>query len=81
MSDYSLIDNLRDLTNLVSTTDRDIGKGGHSVRYRRGEINEKSLEFMMRQTLGLDDINVTERDSFENEENEDKSDEYLCCKQ
>lgn len=35
MSDFSLIDNLRNLSNLLSNRDFDLEKGGHSVRYRR----------------------------------------------
>nr|XP_034309489.1 uncharacterized protein LOC117683771 [Crassostrea gigas] len=58
MSDYSLIDNLRDLTNLVSNTDIDIERGDHSVRYRRGDISEGSLDSIMGQTFDLDDFNL-----------------------
>uniref|UniRef100_K1PPR6 Uncharacterized protein n=1 Tax=Magallana gigas TaxID=29159 RepID=K1PPR6_MAGGI len=65
MSDYSLIDNLRDLTNLVSNTDSDIERGDHSVRYRRGDICEGSLDSIMGQTFDLDDFSVTETDSFQ----------------
>uniref|UniRef100_A0A8W8MGT2 B box-type domain-containing protein n=1 Tax=Magallana gigas TaxID=29159 RepID=A0A8W8MGT2_MAGGI len=65
MSDYSLIANLRDLINLVSDTDSDMEKGGYSVSYRRGDISEGSLESMMGQTFDLDDISVTETDSFQ----------------
>uniref|UniRef100_A0A8W8MDG1 B box-type domain-containing protein n=1 Tax=Magallana gigas TaxID=29159 RepID=A0A8W8MDG1_MAGGI len=65
MSDYSLIDNLRDLTNLVSNTDSDIERGDHSVRYRRGDISEGSLDSIMGQTFDLDDFSVTETDSFQ----------------
>ncbi|XP_065928726.1 tripartite motif-containing protein 2-like [Magallana gigas] len=65
MSDYSLIDNLRDLTNLVSNTDSDIERGDHSVRYRGGDISEGSLESIMGQTFDLDDFSVTETDSFQ----------------
>nr|XP_034309487.1 uncharacterized protein LOC105346241 [Crassostrea gigas] len=65
MSDYSLIDNLRDLTNLVSNTDSDIEREDHSVRYRRGDISEGSLDSIMGQTFDLDDFSVTETDSFQ----------------
>uniref|UniRef100_A0A8W8M5C0 B box-type domain-containing protein n=3 Tax=Magallana gigas TaxID=29159 RepID=A0A8W8M5C0_MAGGI len=65
MSDYSLIDNLRDLTNLVSNTDSDIERGDHSVRYRGGDISEGSLDSIMGQTFDLDDFRVTETDSFQ----------------
>lgn len=63
MSDFSLIDNLRDLTYLVSC---DVDKGAHSVRYRKGNIIEKSLESMamMGETFDFDDITATETNSF-----------------
>uniref|UniRef100_K1PTY3 Uncharacterized protein n=1 Tax=Magallana gigas TaxID=29159 RepID=K1PTY3_MAGGI len=66
MSDYCLIDNHRDLmTNLKSNKDSDKEKGYFSARYRGGVINEGILESMMGQTLDLDDITVTETDSFQ----------------
>uniref|UniRef100_K1Q441 Uncharacterized protein n=1 Tax=Magallana gigas TaxID=29159 RepID=K1Q441_MAGGI len=65
MSDYSLIENLRDLTNLVSNTDSDIERGDHSVRYRGVDISEGSLDSIMGQTFDLDDFNLTETDSFQ----------------
>uniref|UniRef100_A0A8W8MUN2 B box-type domain-containing protein n=1 Tax=Magallana gigas TaxID=29159 RepID=A0A8W8MUN2_MAGGI len=65
MSDYSLIENLRDLRSLVSNTDIDIEKGDHSVRYRKGDINNVLLESMMGQTLNLDEITVNETHSFQ----------------
>lgn len=68
MSDYILIDNLRDLSNLISNKDRDIKKENHSVRYRRGDISEGLLESMMGQTLDFDDISVNEIDSFQFED-------------
>ncbi|XP_065925876.1 uncharacterized protein [Magallana gigas] len=73
MSDYSLIDNLRDLTNLVSNTDSEKEKGDFSLRYKIGHIREGSLESMMGQTFDFDDINVTERDAFQYDENEDNA--------
>ncbi|XP_065925025.1 E3 ubiquitin-protein ligase TRIM71-like [Magallana gigas] len=65
MSDYSLIENLRDLSNLLLNRDCDLEKGEHSVKYRKGDINEGLLESMMGQTFDLDDFNVTETDSFQ----------------
>uniref|UniRef100_A0A8W8IJJ6 Tripartite motif-containing protein 2 n=1 Tax=Magallana gigas TaxID=29159 RepID=A0A8W8IJJ6_MAGGI len=66
MSDYCLIDNHRDLmTNLKSNKDSDKEKGDFPARYRGGVINEGILESMMGQTLDLDDITVTETDSFQ----------------
>lgn len=64
MSEYSLIDNLRDLTNLLSIKDNDFEKGNLSVRYRKGDIREGSLESMMGQCFDLNDIVVSETDSF-----------------
>ncbi|XP_052704912.1 uncharacterized protein LOC128180798 [Crassostrea angulata] len=65
MSDYSLIENLRDLTNLVSNTDGNIEKGDYSLMYREGGIGEELLESMMGHTFDVDDITVTETDSFQ----------------
>eukprot|EP00105_Crassostrea_gigas_P045013 XP_019929161.1 PREDICTED: uncharacterized protein LOC109620696 [Crassostrea gigas] len=65
MSDYSLIDNLRDLINFVANADSDIEKGDYSMRYRGGVISEESLESIIGQTFDLDDISVTETDSFQ----------------
>ncbi|XP_065926466.1 uncharacterized protein [Magallana gigas] len=71
MSNYSLIDNLRDLTNLVSNTDSYIEEGDLSLRYKIGDISKGSLESMMGQTFDFDDINVTERDAFQYNDDED----------
>lgn len=73
MSDF--IENLRDLTNLVSNTDSDRKGGGHSVRYKRGDISKGFLESILGETFDLDVITVTctENDSFQNEKNEDNS--------
>lgn len=61
MSDYGLIDNLRDLTNLVFERDSEIKRGDHLVEYRRGDISEVLLESMMGQILDWDAITITER--------------------
>ncbi|XP_052706278.1 uncharacterized protein LOC128181789 [Crassostrea angulata] len=65
MSDYSLIDNLRDLTNLRSNTKCDFEKKDYSVRYRSGGVSSESLESIMGQMFDLDDITVTETDSYQ----------------
>ncbi|XP_052706609.1 uncharacterized protein LOC128182045 [Crassostrea angulata] len=65
MSDHSLIENLRDLSNLLSNRDCDLDKGDHSVRYRGGGISEGLLVSMMGQTIDLDDFTVTETGSFQ----------------
>lgn len=61
MSDYGLIDNLRDLTNLVFERDSEIKRGDHLVEYRRGDISEVLLESMIGQILDWDAITITER--------------------
>lgn len=67
MSDYSLLDNLRDFPKLMPDEDSDIGraKGDYSIRYGSGVISEELLESMMGQTFDLDDICYTETDSFQ----------------
>lgn len=47
MFDLSLIDNFRDLIIFVYNIDNYIENGGYFVRYRRGDIREVLLEFMM----------------------------------
>ncbi|XP_052703774.1 uncharacterized protein LOC128180032 [Crassostrea angulata] len=61
MSDYGLIDNLRDLTNLVFERDSEIKRGDHLVEYRRGDISEVLLKSMMGQIFDWDAITITER--------------------
>lgn len=41
MSEYILIDNLRDLTSLVSNRNCDVEKGTHSVRYKEEDTSVK----------------------------------------
>lgn len=60
MSDLSLIDNLRDLFNLLSNKDSDIETGDYSLRYMGGDINNGLLESMMGQTFDFDDTFLTE---------------------
>lgn len=50
MSDYILIHNLRCIENLMSKTDNDKQKVDHSIRYIKGDFNEKILEFVMGRT-------------------------------
>lgn len=47
MFDYGLIDNFRVLINFVFERDSDIERGDYLVEYRRGDISEVLLEFMM----------------------------------
>lgn len=64
MSDYCLIDNLRDLANILSTNDGEIDQGNLSTRYRRWDIRKDSVKYMIGQTFDLDGITVTEINSF-----------------
>lgn len=67
MSDFSLMDNLRNLASLTLIRDCNIQRGGHLLRYREGIINEGSLESLMGQTFDLDSIavEVIEKKSFQ----------------
>uniref|UniRef100_A0A8W8IYZ2 B box-type domain-containing protein n=1 Tax=Magallana gigas TaxID=29159 RepID=A0A8W8IYZ2_MAGGI len=65
MSDYSLIDNIRNLSNLLSNRDFYLEKGDYSERYKSGDISEGLLESMMGQTFDLDDFIVIETGSFQ----------------
>lgn len=47
MSDYCLIDNLRDL----ATNDGEIDQGNLLTRYRRGDIRKDSVKYMIGQTF------------------------------
>lgn len=64
MSDFSLIDNLRDLTNLLSNRDRGIRILGYPLRYEENLIKEDLLKLMMGDIVDLNDITVIESDSF-----------------
>ncbi|XP_061178366.1 uncharacterized protein LOC133187007 [Saccostrea echinata] len=68
MSDYSLIVNHRELTQLLSDLDIDIRESKHSLRYRKGEISDEVLNTMIGKTLDLKDISLTETSSFEYDE-------------
>lgn len=50
MSDYILIHNLRCIENLMSNTGNDEQKVDYSIRYIKGDFNEKILEFVMGRT-------------------------------
>lgn len=56
MSEYSLIDNLRDLVKLVSNTNNDKEKTIFAARYKEGQINETLLKSMMGQISDLEDM-------------------------
>lgn len=67
MSDFSFIDNLKNLACLTSVRDGDLQRESHLLRYRGGIINEGSLESLMGQTFDLDSIavEVIETKSFQ----------------
>ncbi|XP_062585420.1 uncharacterized protein LOC134247100 [Saccostrea cucullata] len=64
MSDFSLIDNHRELTKMLSGPDVDIKNYKHSARYSKGEISDEVLKNMTGKTLDLDDFSLTETNSF-----------------
>ncbi|XP_062616449.1 uncharacterized protein LOC134278149 [Saccostrea cucullata] len=64
MSDYSFIDNHRELRKMLSGLDVDMKDCKHSVRYIKGEISDFVLKNMIGNTLDLDDISLTETNTF-----------------
>ncbi|XP_062570730.1 uncharacterized protein LOC134232766 [Saccostrea cucullata] len=64
MSDYGLIDNHRELKQLLAGLDIDVKNFKHSMRYSKGEISNKVIENMIGKNLDLDDICLTETSSF-----------------
>lgn len=64
ISDFSLIDNLRDLTNLLSNRYSGIRILGYPLRYEEKLIEEKLLKSMMGEIVDLNDIAVIESYSF-----------------
>lgn len=56
MSEYGLIDNLRDLVKLVSNTNNDKEKTSFAARYKVGQINETLLKSMMGHISDLEDM-------------------------
>lgn len=65
MSDYSLIDNLRDGKNLISNNEIDMQNKDFSARYKQGRFNDRLLESIVGHVFDLNDINVTMTDSFQ----------------
>ncbi|XP_062615053.1 uncharacterized protein LOC134276785 [Saccostrea cucullata] len=65
MSDYSLIDNHRELTKRLSELKDHTTNCEHSVKFRRGEINDDLVESLVGKTLNLDYIAVIQTNSFE----------------
>ncbi|XP_061185024.1 uncharacterized protein LOC133193041 [Saccostrea echinata] len=65
MSDYSLIDNHRELTQLLSDLNVDIKiDSKQSVRYSKGKISDEVLKNLIGKTLDLNKISLTETSSF-----------------
>ncbi|XP_062572774.1 uncharacterized protein LOC134234737 [Saccostrea cucullata] len=65
MSDYSLIDNHRELTKMLSELNIHTTNCKHSTRFTRGEINDDLVESLVGKTLHLDSITVTQTNSFQ----------------
>ncbi|XP_062573387.1 uncharacterized protein LOC134235280, partial [Saccostrea cucullata] len=65
MSDYSLIDNHRELTKMLSELEVHTTDCEHSVRFTRGEIKDDLVESLIGKTLHLDSITVTQTNSFQ----------------
>ncbi|XP_062619186.1 uncharacterized protein LOC134280742 [Saccostrea cucullata] len=64
MSDYGLIDNHKELKQLLSGPDIDIKDCKYSVRYSKGEICNEVVENMIGKILDLNNISLTETNSF-----------------
>lgn len=47
MFDYCLIDNFRDLVNILFINDVEIDQGNFLMRYRRGDIRKDLVKYMI----------------------------------
>ncbi|XP_062574109.1 uncharacterized protein LOC134235950 [Saccostrea cucullata] len=65
MSDYSLIDNHRELREKLSELEVHMTNCEYSVRFTRGEIKEDYLNSVVGKTIDLDNIAVTQINSFQ----------------
>ncbi|XP_048729767.2 uncharacterized protein LOC125647119 [Ostrea edulis] len=65
MSDYNFIGNHRELLKLVSGEDDDTTIGEYSLRYTSRDLRGDELDSLMGQTFDLEDISVTEANSFQ----------------
>ncbi|XP_062609423.1 uncharacterized protein LOC134271193 [Saccostrea cucullata] len=65
MSDYSLIDNYRELRKMLSELEVHMTNCEYSVRFVRGDIKEDLLESLFGRTLDLENIGATKIKSFE----------------
>ncbi|XP_062577199.1 uncharacterized protein LOC134239062 [Saccostrea cucullata] len=64
MSDYGVIDNYMELTQMLSDQDANFNNFNSPLRYVKGEISDEMMENMVGKTLDLFDINLTEKSSF-----------------
>ncbi|XP_061165875.1 uncharacterized protein LOC133174793 [Saccostrea echinata] len=65
MSDYSLIDNHRELTKMLSKMKVHMTNCEHSARFNRGDINDDLLESLVGKTFDLGNNEVTQINSFQ----------------
>ncbi|XP_062615090.1 uncharacterized protein LOC134276814 [Saccostrea cucullata] len=65
ISDYSFIENDRELRKTLSGFDVHMTECEHSVRFIKGEINNDFLDTLIGKTLDFDDISVTQINSFQ----------------
>ncbi|XP_062576218.1 uncharacterized protein LOC134238111 [Saccostrea cucullata] len=70
MSDYSLIDNHRELRKMLTDLELEIHTTNcvHSMRFTRGEIKDDLLESMIGKIIDLDNISLTQINSFQYED-------------
>ncbi|XP_062585422.1 uncharacterized protein LOC134247103 [Saccostrea cucullata] len=78
MSDFSLIDNHRELTKMLSGLDVEMKNCKHSLRYSTGEISEDALKNMIGKTQDLDDFSLIETSTFKYGDSINRLLEALC---
>ncbi|XP_062569761.1 uncharacterized protein LOC134231806 [Saccostrea cucullata] len=64
MSDYGFIDNHRELTKLLSALEVDMKNSTPSVRYTKGEVSDAIPENLIGKFFDINDISLTETNSF-----------------
>jgi hypothetical protein len=86
MSDYNLIDNHRELLKLVSAGEEDTKICEYSLRYTRKVPDNEELDSLMGKMLDLEDICITETNSFQYSDNAvyiinafSENDSYIHC--
>ncbi|XP_062570085.1 uncharacterized protein LOC134232157 [Saccostrea cucullata] len=65
MSNYSLIDNHRELRKMKSELEVDMKNCEYSVRFNRGEMNDDLLESLVGRNVDLDNIGLSQINSFQ----------------